>query len=86
MKQDKCETYNYTQSKQLPARVNNFSKVKLYGWNKFVETSYVQVLALLGFKLALRGVLNIPTPQFKLSNIFLNSIIPSKLLRTSQNF
>ena len=30
MKPVKCETYNYTQSRQLTARVNDCSKVKLH--------------------------------------------------------
>ena len=31
VKQEKSETYNYTQSKQTTARVNDCSKVKLCG-------------------------------------------------------
>ena len=31
VKQDKCETYNCTQSKQLTAHVNDRSKVKVHG-------------------------------------------------------
>ena len=31
VKQDKSETYNYTQSKRVTARVNDCSKVKLHG-------------------------------------------------------
>ena len=31
VKQDKSETYNYTQPKRATARVNEFPKVKLHG-------------------------------------------------------